>query len=578
MNTPYTSSRSEAAPGPAAKAPVVLVASGDHFNFLDGTLAVWGADDEWYCNNFRSNGSGPSHVGPTFATARAAATAVGARLPPRVGDRWGDLEPAQWGAVPVGSELGPYGDGKFSGTLATKNAEGLWNVPGVGVFSSASVVRDRRITRLGPAPTTEPDRSGWPVLVYAGNGWYRWHDGEAAVQPSGEAVGTFRAWKSGAGCHDGNFYPTAREAAEALCARLPDDVSDAGQLAAGPLPEPDEAEAAKIEHGAAMDAIAAIVRLGHTEHCAKRLAWGDGECECKPTNARADSCNWEARAILAEAKIQQFRSALAKVGHDYGPAAILAIYAESVRCREHSVAADALIAQRDATIAGLREEIAKLAYPPADEATRAQRDAARAPGEGSLGSRDGSAEEPDRSGWPVLVRDNNGDYEHPRTRELAVWTFDGRWWFSRAHTTASTGEYPTALAAADAIKARLPEEASTPDPRDAEIASLRAELDDREARLQAAVVHRDEARAALTTLRGNLAWLVSDGEVTDAKIVVAAVRLDDRVDDWRADAARWDVVRDVATALAAVEGPHVPVDVVRMAVVAMQAAMGAERG
>ena len=27
-------------------------------------------------------------------------------------------------------------------------------------------------------------------------------------------------------------------------------------------------------------AVAAIVRLGHSEHCACRLAWGDGECEC----------------------------------------------------------------------------------------------------------------------------------------------------------------------------------------------------------------------------------------------------------------------------------------------------------
>ena len=27
----------------------------------------------------------------------------------------------------------------------------------------------------------------------------------------------------------------------------------------------------------------AIVRTGHTDHCARRLAWGDGECECSPT-------------------------------------------------------------------------------------------------------------------------------------------------------------------------------------------------------------------------------------------------------------------------------------------------------
>ena len=29
-----------------------------------------------------------------------------------------------------------------------------------------------------------------------------------------------------------------------------------------------------------MMAIEAIERLGHTSHCARRLAWGDGECEC----------------------------------------------------------------------------------------------------------------------------------------------------------------------------------------------------------------------------------------------------------------------------------------------------------
>lgn len=29
-------------------------------------------------------------------------------------------------------------------------------------------------------------------------------------------------------------------------------------------------------------ALDAVVRLGHTRHCAKRQAWGDGQCECKP--------------------------------------------------------------------------------------------------------------------------------------------------------------------------------------------------------------------------------------------------------------------------------------------------------
>lgn len=37
-------------------------------------------------------------------------------------------------------------------------------------------------------------------------------------------------------------------------------------------------------------AIAAHVAAGHTDHCAKRLVWGDGECECgKKGPARFDA-------------------------------------------------------------------------------------------------------------------------------------------------------------------------------------------------------------------------------------------------------------------------------------------------
>lgn len=33
-------------------------------------------------------------------------------------------------------------------------------------------------------------------------------------------------------------------------------------------------------------AIEAIGRMGHTPHCAMRIAWGDGECECRPREVR----------------------------------------------------------------------------------------------------------------------------------------------------------------------------------------------------------------------------------------------------------------------------------------------------
>ncbi len=50
-----------------------------------------------------------------------------------------------------------------------------------------------------------------------------------------------------------------------------------------------DAETERLRRGrddmgiAAEQAIDAIVRTGHTDHCARRLAWGDGECECSPT-------------------------------------------------------------------------------------------------------------------------------------------------------------------------------------------------------------------------------------------------------------------------------------------------------
>lgn len=54
----------------------------------------------------------------------------------------------------------------------------------------------------------------------------------------------------------------------------------------GPEPGITWDEALFIESTVARGALAAIVRLGHTEHCAHRQAHGDGECECRPHAVR----------------------------------------------------------------------------------------------------------------------------------------------------------------------------------------------------------------------------------------------------------------------------------------------------
>lgn len=261
------------------RAPVVLVASGEDFDFPDGTMAVWGADDLWYCNNSGPNGSGLSHVGPTFATAKEAAAAIGALLPPKVGDKWGDLSPEQRAMVPVGSELGATRSGAYlldTDYWITKHADG-WHHPSPNFprpSQDSNVAAARRITRLGPAAEPEApaevDRSGWPVLVKRG-GEYIWPNGMYAIVYRSSGV-EFNAWHDG-GLVMAGVFSNPLAAADAIRARLPDEA-----------PTEDESvtpsEAAEIEQGAALDAIRAIVRLGHTDHCAKRLAWGDGECEC----------------------------------------------------------------------------------------------------------------------------------------------------------------------------------------------------------------------------------------------------------------------------------------------------------
>ena len=66
-----------------------------------------------------------------------------------------------------------------------------------------------------------------------------------------------------------------------------------------------------------------------------------------------------------------------------------------------------------------------------------------------------------REGWPVLVRNSEGEYVWPAPyAELAVWGEDDIWYASRRNTS-SASKHPTAKAAADAIRARLPTEPTT---------------------------------------------------------------------------------------------------------------------
>lgn len=81
--------------------------------------------------------------------------------------------------VPVGSELGPVGDPEFSVfgnslvAVAIDANDNRWAhvnpatraASGPAIDSDATIYEERRITRLGPAPTTEPDRSGWPEIA-----------------------------------------------------------------------------------------------------------------------------------------------------------------------------------------------------------------------------------------------------------------------------------------------------------------------------------------------------------------------------------------------------------------------------
>lgn len=166
-------------------------------------------------------------VQSTPAVEQGSAVAI---VPPKVGDRWGDLTPEQRAMVPVGSEvfhsasvsthrkLAPDKWGDYAAhDNRNEAAEGTWYCLGEEVV----------ITRLGPAPTAppEPDRSGWPVLVKVDDGSYAWQSGRDAVYhaTTGQWWAFADVWPS----TESPDYPTAREAADAIHARLPDEVSEA---------------------------------------------------------------------------------------------------------------------------------------------------------------------------------------------------------------------------------------------------------------------------------------------------------------------------------------------------------------
>lgn len=165
-----------------------------------------------------------------------------------------------------------------------------------------------------PGVVSGVDRAGWPVLVKVDHNVYGYSKTpgssmtvlmDGMVEP-----GRWLAWPLNGGPALPGSFATPEQGAYAIGARLPDEppaivpakVDDrwgdlsSEQRAGAPTPS----EAADIERESAHRAIAAIVRLGHTEHCAKRLAWGDRECECDGVADVADL-----RAYLAQTQKQR---------------------------------------------------------------------------------------------------------------------------------------------------------------------------------------------------------------------------------------------------------------------------------
>lgn len=139
-------------------------------------------------------------------------------VPPTVGDRWGDLSPQQKALVPVGSEM------RWKDRAVERADSGRWidhRYGGSYTDEGGDLDDDNVITRLGPATTTEPDRSGWPVLVKVCEGTYAWGSGQDAVYHA--TSGQWWAFADPRPCAESPDYPTAQAAADAICARLPDE-------------------------------------------------------------------------------------------------------------------------------------------------------------------------------------------------------------------------------------------------------------------------------------------------------------------------------------------------------------------
>ena len=72
-----------------------------------------------------------------------------------------------------------------------------------------------------------------------------------------------------------------------------------------------------IASDASAGAIAAIVRMGHHDHCAKRLAWGDGVCECAVFLATRDTLSLR-ELLCTDSTLEAALWSLARVLDDAG--------------------------------------------------------------------------------------------------------------------------------------------------------------------------------------------------------------------------------------------------------------------
>lgn len=158
-----------------------------------------------------------------------------------------------------------------------------------------------------PAPTAtpEPDRSGWPVLVRAGDDLY-YYDRDsgdiALVRHSGVGWTAYRPGRTGERVGNINGFPTVALAAEALGARLPDEVGEAAQTVA-PQPPPTNTTGdvwrRAVEQALGME----DDPVEHDAKWAYRIVLAIREEGNKPNPLRATVADLTARAETAEAEI-----------------------------------------------------------------------------------------------------------------------------------------------------------------------------------------------------------------------------------------------------------------------------------